>query len=141
MLKYHLQKPPPQLQHRTQKCLVTRWAAPSPLPRSELVSSLNGTCGERSVGPVLFPALSEWKRDQRLPSCPWEVPSFLPPFAKGLGPLVLVICGHSSEAQPHGLLPFSVSRPREQQAPLKLRDADKFLPLLRPTPALIKTGR
>lgn len=56
-------------------------------------------------------------------------------FPGGSGPLVLDIQGHSSDAQPHGLLPFSVSGPGEQQASLRLRDADESLLLLGPTPA------
>lgn len=99
--------------------MVTRWTALSSLLCSKLFSSLGDTRGEWSMGPVLFPALSEWKWDWRLLSHSWEVLSF-PSF--GLGALVLVIRSHPGEA-----LPPSMPRPGEWWAPLKPRHADPFL--------------
>ena len=56
------------------------------------LSSLEGTCSEGSVGPVVSPALSEWKWDWRLQSCPWEVLSFSNSFHRVFGS---ICSGHS----------------------------------------------
>lgn len=50
-------RPPPKLQQRTRKHLVTKWVALSPLLRQSSLHCSMGASRELSLGSVLFPGL------------------------------------------------------------------------------------
>lgn len=134
-------KKPFKLQHRTQRYLATRWVTFSFMRCSKLVSLLQGTSSELSLGCVLFLSLSEWKWDLRFQSCPWDIPIFSISFTLGLG----IACSSSHWRSINSSLatwfaPFLwVRTKRAVLSSPKQRKVDRFLLLLCWTLALIRT--